>query len=176
MFAFIGYCLFPCHIFTFFESSNVRTRIDTVGALRSRQSSTDPWRQTLRQYAFTGIAGDQDKMGKNDLGEGHLISLRMCFKIGWWPPTQKNEKRKVYTPENWHVSPKNHPNEKENHLNQTSMNLCSMLNFHVGADVFCFFCWRDGQEMDKVELDVDKAKSIKTLISRLRLGLHVYII
>ena len=31
----------------------------------------------------------------------------------------------MYTPENQHVEPKNHPMEKENHLNQTSMTLGS---------------------------------------------------
>ena len=90
-------------------------------------------------------------------------------------PPKKKEKHKVYTPENWHVSPKDPQNEKENHLNQTSMNLCSMM-FHLKFPCWswcflCFFCWRDGQEMDKVELDVDTAKSMQILISRLRLGL-----
>ena len=39
---------------------------------------------------------------------------------------------------------------------------------------FVFFVEGMDKEMDKVELDVDKAKSMHILISRLWLGLHVY--
>ena len=126
---------FPFWMFTFFESSKVRTHMG-----KALSFSTDPWRQTLRSPVT------RTRWVRMILEKATGFSLWMCFKISMM--TSHPNQRETQSVHPWKLkcftwkSPKF---EKENYLNQTSMNLCSMVNFHVGDDVFCFFCWRHGQ-------------------------------